>query len=95
MKKETAFSNPQPNEQKPNFNPVFMTLQVNIMNDRIIVQEYDNIPGQHANHRYEYDAIDDHRFNIEGDYHLTTKNMLVGIGQRLRQLQRYGNEREP
>lgn len=39
--------------------------------------------------------LDDDTFVIPADLHQSTQNMLIGIGQRLRQLQRWGFDREP
>lgn len=69
---------------------IFVTFTASIINDRINLFESDNLNGQIRNRTFEYQREDDETFILPNDTSLTDRNMMIGIGQRLNVLQRYG-----
>lgn len=91
---KATFNAPTPQDTaKPN--RVAMTLTVTESGDSIQVNYFPSVNKQTNARSFLITAEDDETFIVPSDLHPSTVNMLVGIGQRFQQLQRYGFDREP
>lgn len=73
----------------------FMTVTVTANGSTITITDNDVIGKEARSRTYNIIAEDDEQFMIPDDLHQSTRNFLVGIGQRMMYLKRYGFEREP
>lgn len=72
-----------------------MTVTVTANGSTITITDNDVIGKEARSRTYNIIAEDDEQFMIPDDLHQSTRNFLVGIGQRMMYLKRYGFEREP
>lgn len=92
MRMQVSDAPPKP---RPVQGPIFVNISASIINDHINFFTSANVGGQTHNNTWEYDAEDDESFALPDDLARATLNMLIGVGQRLKYLQRYGFDREP
>jgi len=76
-------------------NKVSLTLTATVTPDGIQINYFPQVNGQAQARSFQIVPEDDDTFIVPSDLHQSTVNMLIGIGQRFRQLQRWGYDREP
>jgi hypothetical protein len=91
---KATFTAPLPIGRMADPNPI-ITLTASIAGNQITITDTDLINKQQRSRTYNITAEDDETFMVPNDLSSATKNMLVGIGQRMMYLKRYGYDREP
>lgn len=94
MPEKASFTAPLP-IARPSSREPFMTINVTSSGMDITITDNDIIGKEARSRTYLIRAEDDETFIVPDDLHHTTRNFLVGIGQRMMYLKRFGFDREP
>src|SRR5438309_11698963 len=89
-----SFIAPLPIFQPPVGNPM-ITITATLNGMTITLTDTDIIGKDSRSRTYQITAQDDESFIIPSDLAQSTQNMLIGGGQRMMYLKRYGFDREP
>lgn len=94
MPESTKFTNPLPIGTAPSHNPI-ITITASLVEMTLTITDTDMIGKDSRSRTYQITSEDDETFEVPSDLHISTRNMLVGVGQRMMYLKRHGFEREP
>lgn len=94
MPEKAKFTAPLPLTKNTQTAPM-ITITASIREMTITLTDTDIIGRNSRSRTYQLTAEDDETFEIPSDLHQSTKNMLIGVGQRMMYLKRHGFEREP